>query len=114
MSMTAAAPATSAPRAKPGRGQPGKFSLDLAGYRTSVSLEPDLVPHLHRMAAERGMPVIALVRTIAAERGRAPNLTRAVRLAIFADLQSTVTQQAAWLRALMAEANAAAAAARPS
>ena len=68
-------------------GVPVKRSVTIAGHETSVSLEPMFWSALERAAAERGLPVNALIATIDAERigaDRMPNLTSALRQWLFA------------------------------
>lgn len=68
---------------------PVKRSVEIAGHKTSISLEP-LFWDLLRQAAEReGVPVNALVARIDAERISAampPGLAGAIRTWIVADL----------------------------
>lgn len=67
---------------------PVKRSVEIAGHKTSVSLEP-LFWDLLRLAAERdGIPLNALVARIDADRIRArqpPGLAGAIRLWLLAD-----------------------------
>ena len=76
---------------------PVKRSVEIAGHKTSISLEP-LFWHLLRLAAERdGVPVNALVARIDAERIRAarpPGLAGAIRLWLVDELMDE-TQRAA-------------------
>ena len=68
-------------------GLPVKRSVTIAGHETSVSLEPIFWDALERAAAERGLPVNALIARIDAERidaQRPPNLTSALRQWLFA------------------------------
>ena len=63
-------------------GTPTKRSMTIAGHQTSVSLEPVFWRALEEAAAERRVPLSALVATIDAERldsSRTPNLTSAIR-----------------------------------
>jgi predicted DNA-binding ribbon-helix-helix protein len=70
---------------------PIKRSVEIAGHKTSVSLEP-LFWDLLRQAAEReGVPLNALVARIDAERigaERAPGLASAIRLWLVAQRPS--------------------------
>lgn len=62
---------------------PVKRSVEIAGHKTSISLEPLFWDMLRRAADEEGVPVNALVARIDAERIRAqtaPGLAGAVRL----------------------------------
>lgn len=58
-----------------------KRSLSIAGHRTSIALEPEFWAGLEAMAAERGLPLTTLIRTI--DEARAiPNLSSALRIAV--------------------------------
>jgi len=58
-----------------------KRSLSIAGHRTSIALEPEFWAGLEGIAAERHVPVAALIREI--DEGRdTPNLSSALRLAV--------------------------------
>ena len=62
---------------------PVKRSVEIAGHKTSISLEPLFWDWLRRVAAEQGVPVNALVAQIDAERIEAdtpPGLAGAIRL----------------------------------
>ena len=62
---------------------PLKRSVEIAGHKTSISLEPLFWDLLKRAADEEGLPLNALVARIDAERIRAngpPGLAGAVRL----------------------------------
>ncbi|MDE2561286.1 MAG: ribbon-helix-helix domain-containing protein [Sphingomonadales bacterium] len=62
---------------------PVKRSVEIAGHKTSISLEPLFWDMLRDAAADEGVPVNALVARIDAERIRAampPGLASAVRL----------------------------------
>ncbi|MDE2301444.1 MAG: ribbon-helix-helix domain-containing protein [Sphingomonadales bacterium] len=68
---------------------PVKRSVEIAGHKTSVSLEPLFWSLLCAAAAELGLPVNALVARIDAERIRSvtpPGLAGAIRLWIAARL----------------------------
>ena len=61
---------------------PVKRSVTIAGHPTSISLEPVFWDALEVAAAQRGLPVNALVARIDVERMEAadpPNLTSAIR-----------------------------------
>ena len=61
---------------------PVKRSVTIAGHATSISLEPLFWDALEAAAAQRGLPVNALVARIDVERMEAadpPNLTSAIR-----------------------------------
>lgn len=62
---------------------PVKHSVEIAGHKTSISLEPLFWDLLNRAAAEQGLPLNALVARIDAERIGAqtpPGLASAIRL----------------------------------
>ena len=68
---------------------PVKRSVEIAGHKTSVSLEPLFWSLLRAAAAELGLPVNALVARIDAERIRCatpPGLAGAIRLWLAARL----------------------------
>ena len=63
-------------------GTPLKRSVTIAGHETSVSLEPAFWAALEKAAAERAVPVNALIAEVDAARlesRRVPNLTSALR-----------------------------------
>ncbi|MBK9081697.1 MAG: ribbon-helix-helix domain-containing protein [Rhizobiales bacterium] len=62
-----------------------KRSISIAGHRTSVSLEEAFWLRLRAIAAERGLPVAALVAEIDATRG-ASNLSSAIRVRVLETL----------------------------
>jgi predicted DNA-binding ribbon-helix-helix protein len=62
---------------------PIKRSVEIAGHKTSISLEPVFWDLLRRVAAREGMPINALVARIDAERLEAdtpPGLASAIRV----------------------------------
>ncbi|EIZ79095.1 hypothetical protein WSK_2282 [Novosphingobium sp. Rr 2-17] len=62
---------------------PVKRSVEIAGHKTSISLEPMFWDLLRRTAGEEGVPVNALVARIDAERLDAPmppGLASAIRV----------------------------------
>ena len=62
---------------------PVKRSVEIAGHKTSISLEPVFWDALRRAAQEEGVPINALVARIDAERIAAPTppgLASAIRL----------------------------------
>lgn len=62
---------------------PVKHSVEIAGHKTSISLEPVFWDWLRRAAADEGVPVNALVARIDAERITAPvppGLAGAIRI----------------------------------
>jgi predicted DNA-binding ribbon-helix-helix protein len=58
-----------------------KRSVSLAGHRTSLALEPEFWSALEQMAAERRLPLAALIRQIDEQRVGS-NLSSAVRVEI--------------------------------
>jgi predicted DNA-binding ribbon-helix-helix protein len=62
---------------------PVKRSVEIAGHKTSISLEPVFWDMLKERAAAQGVPLNALVARIDAERleaDRAPGLAGAIRV----------------------------------
>jgi predicted DNA-binding ribbon-helix-helix protein len=62
---------------------PIKRSVEIAGHKTSISLEPFFWDWLKRVAEREGLPLNALVARIDAERitvGAPPGLAGAIRL----------------------------------
>ena len=62
---------------------PVKRSVEIAGHKTSISLEPLFWDWLRRVAAEQGVPINALVAQIDSARitaARPPGLAGAIRL----------------------------------
>ncbi|PSJ63706.1 ribbon-helix-helix domain-containing protein [Pseudaminobacter soli (ex Li et al. 2025)] len=57
-----------------------KRSVTIRGHRTSYSLEKPFYDDLVTIAAERGMPISALVAEIDSTRPREANLSSALRL----------------------------------
>ncbi len=69
---------------------PVKRSVEIAGHKTSISLEPLFWELLREEAASRELPVNALVARIDAERiaaPRPPGLATAIRLWLAAGLR---------------------------
>lgn len=67
---------------------PVKRSVEIAGHKTSISLEPLFWDMLQEVAERDGLPINAIVARIDAERitaERAPGLATAVRLWLAAD-----------------------------
>ena len=60
-----------------------KHSVEIAGHRTSITLEDDFWTGLREIAAARGKTLRALVAEIDAKRGD-NNLSSAVRLTVLA------------------------------
>jgi predicted DNA-binding ribbon-helix-helix protein len=69
---------------------PVKRSVEIAGHKTSISLEPLFWDMLRQAARAEGLPLNALVARIDAERIRAatpPGLASAIRIWLVAQLQ---------------------------
>ncbi|MBD5388748.1 ribbon-helix-helix domain-containing protein [bacterium] len=60
-----------------------KISVSLSGHQTSLSLEPEFIDALRRIAAARGRSVASIIADIDATRGRR-NLSSALRVWILA------------------------------
>ena len=69
-------------------GRPVKHSVTLRGHRTSVSLEDEFWAEFRAMAAEKDMPINALVAQIDAERGMEMGLASAIRLYVLRTLRA--------------------------
>ncbi len=70
---------------------PVKRSVEIAGHKTSISLEPVFWEMLKRAAQDEGLPLNALVARIDAERIEAevpPGLASAIRVWLVASLSS--------------------------
>ncbi|GHA02595.1 ribbon-helix-helix domain-containing protein [Novosphingobium arvoryzae] len=75
---------------------PVKRSVEIAGHKTSISLEPLFWELLKQAAAAEGLPINALVARIDAERIAAPvppGLAGAVRVWLVGWLVSELSQQ---------------------
>jgi len=57
-----------------------KLSVSLAGHQTSISLEPEFIDALAKIAAARKRPIAALISEIDATRQPGDNLSSAVRV----------------------------------
>ncbi len=68
-------------------GRPVKHSVTLKGHRTSVSLEDEFWAEFRSLAAEKDMPINALVAEIDAERGLDLGLASAIRLYVLRALK---------------------------
>ena len=74
---------------------PVKRSVEIAGHKTSISLEPLFWDMLHYVAAREGLPLNAVVARIDAERieaEHAPGLATAIRLWLVDDLRRRCDQ----------------------
>ena len=68
-------------------GRPVKHSVTLKGHRTSVSLEDEFWQEFRNLAAEKSMPINALVAEIDEERGMEIGLASAIRLYVLRALK---------------------------
>ncbi len=57
-----------------------KRSVALAGHRTSIALEAEFWAALAECAKTRGMPLLALIAAVDAERGAQQTLASALRV----------------------------------
>nr|WP_240624523.1 ribbon-helix-helix domain-containing protein [Aurantiacibacter odishensis] len=74
---------------------PVKRSVEIAGHKTSISLEPLFWEMLNAVAAREGLPLNAVVARIDAERIEAehpPGLATAIRLWLVDDLRRQFDQ----------------------
>lgn len=85
-----------------------KRSVVVAGHRTSVSLEAEFWSELKAIAAERKQSINELVETV--DRGRAGNLSSALRLFVLAEMRRRVEPASHKESATAESANAGAAA----
>jgi predicted DNA-binding ribbon-helix-helix protein len=71
-----------------------KRSVAIRGHRTSFSIEQDFFDELEKIAAARGVSLAALVAEVDETRARDANLSSALRVFVFRDLQerNTATQ----------------------
>ena len=72
---------------------PVKRSIEIAGHKTSISLEPLFWDLLRAAAAAEGVPINALVARVDAERimvASPPGLAGAIRLWLAARMQETI------------------------
>lgn len=66
--------------------RPVKHSVTLKGHRTSISLEDEFWQAFRALAAEKNMPINALVAEIDADRGMEIGLASAIRLYVLRSL----------------------------
>lgn len=57
-----------------------KISVSLSGHQTSISLEPEFIDALHRLADARGVSVASIIADIDDARTPDTNLSSAVRI----------------------------------
>ena len=75
---------------------PIKRSVEIAGHKTSISLEPLFWDMLKQAAEREGLPLNALVARIDAERiaaPRPPGLAGAIRLWVVSGLESAWSEE---------------------
>ena len=75
---------------------PVKRSVEIAGHKTSISLEPLFWDMLKQAAEREGLPLNALVARIDAERiaaPRPPGLAGAIRLWVVSGLESAWSEE---------------------
>jgi predicted DNA-binding ribbon-helix-helix protein len=65
-----------------------KRSVAIRGHRTSFSIEQDFFDELEKIAAARSVSLAALVAEVDATRARDANLSSALRVFVFRDLQA--------------------------
>jgi predicted DNA-binding ribbon-helix-helix protein len=65
-----------------------KRSVAIRGHRTSFSIEQDFFDELEKIAAARGVSLAALVAEVDETRSRDANLSSALRVFVFRDLQA--------------------------
>ncbi len=65
-----------------------KRSVTIRGHRTSFSLERAFMDEIECIAADRQMPLAALVAAVDEERADDTNLSSALRLYVLADLKA--------------------------
>jgi predicted DNA-binding ribbon-helix-helix protein len=68
-------------------GRPVKHSVTLRGHRTSISLEDEFWQAFREIAADRQMPINALVAEIDEARGLEMGLASAIRLFVLRSLR---------------------------
>lgn len=71
--------------------RPVKHSVTLKGHRTSVSLEDEFWVEFRNIAAQKGMPINALVSEIDADRGLEIGLASAIRLYVLQTLKDRLS-----------------------
>ena len=66
-----------------------KISISLSGHQTSISLEPEFIEVLKKLAAHNGMSVTAIIQQIDASRNPDSNLSSEIRIWILKQLMKT-------------------------
>lgn len=65
-----------------------KHSLNIAGHRSSITLEPEFWLAFKELARRRGLAINNLATAIDANRDASTNLSSAIRLAVLEDMHS--------------------------
>ena len=65
-----------------------KISVSLSGHQTSISLEPEFLELLHKIATAKGLSVAGLISEIDANRKIGTNLSSAIRVWILNYIQN--------------------------
>lgn len=73
--------------------RPVKHSVTLNGHRTSVSLEDEFWLAFRDIAAQKQIPINALVAEIDVDRGTEMGLASAIRLFVLHDLQAKLADR---------------------
>ena len=60
-----------------------KLSVSLSGHQTSISLEPEFIDALHKIAMREKKSVASIIEQIDAARHAGENLSSAIRVWIF-------------------------------
>ena len=71
--------------------RPVKHSVTLKGHRTSISLEDEFWLELRALAAEKDIPINALVAEIDVTRGTETGLASAIRLHVLHALKARLS-----------------------
>lgn len=73
--------------------RPVKHSVTLRGHRTSISLEDEFWADLREIAADKNMPINALVAEIDVSRQVETGLASAIRLYVLRTLKSRLAEK---------------------
>lgn len=66
-----------------------KISISLSGHQTSISLEPEFVDVLKKIASERNTSVASIINTIDEQRSPDSNLSSEIRIWILRQILKT-------------------------
>lgn len=66
-----------------------KISISLSGHQTSISLEPEFVDVLKKIASERNTSVASIINTIDEQRSPDSNLSSEIRIWILQQILKT-------------------------